>query len=311
MSTDRVRELAEKQEGLLTRRQALDAGMAPSSVDSELRRGRWSRVLPGVYSVTPESVTGSRRDRAALLYVDADAAALTGANACRQHGLHYAADDGKVHVAVRHERHRASASFVCVHRTARDIPVTVTDGGVRVVSCADAVVDYARESRSLRDVRAVALEAVQGGLASVEHLEAAAKKAARRDITLLQRALGDVRAGVRSAPEAELRDLLLTSDLPRPVFNVPVLDEDGMTVAVVDVLFSAARVVVEVDSVEWHHADIDLVDATDARHNRLEQRGFAVLHFTPRAIRRRPAQVLAVIRATVIARSTVPLSSAS
>ena len=310
MSWETVQQLLVGQGGLVTRRQALDVGVAPSAIDRQRRLGRWRRVLPGVYVVGEGELTVQQREQAALLYAG-PGAALTAATAARHHGLLYAADDGRVHVAVDHERRRASTGFVCLHRRRHDDPVERTAGGLRVVGCAEAVAAFGVESADLRAVRAVVLEAVQRARLSVEELAAAVARSPRRGSTLVRRALTDARAGVRSAPEAELRDLLVSaSDLPTARFNADVRAEDGTWLARVDVLWPAARVVVEVDSLEWHHSDADQVDATDARHNRLEQHGYAVLHFTPRAIRSNPQRVLAAIRATLITRSLVPLATA-
>ena len=52
---------------------------------------------------------------------------------------------------------------------------------------------------------------------------------------LLREALAEVGDGVRSVAEADFRDLILRSGLPRPVFNAKLFDADGTFIAMVDV----------------------------------------------------------------------------
>lgn len=47
-----VTDLARRQDGLITRTQVTDAGASVGQLDGELRTGRWTRVLPQVYSTT-------------------------------------------------------------------------------------------------------------------------------------------------------------------------------------------------------------------------------------------------------------------
>ena len=46
----RLRELARDQAGVVTRRQALDAGMSVGAIAARVRFGRWRRVHLGVYA---------------------------------------------------------------------------------------------------------------------------------------------------------------------------------------------------------------------------------------------------------------------
>jgi hypothetical protein len=45
------RELVQLQAGVLSRKQALDSGMAPDVIDRRLRSGRWQALQRGVYSI--------------------------------------------------------------------------------------------------------------------------------------------------------------------------------------------------------------------------------------------------------------------
>lgn len=57
---ERIAELTRRQDGLVTRGQAIAAGMTTTLINGQLRIGRWARILPEVYSsggTTPEPMT--------------------------------------------------------------------------------------------------------------------------------------------------------------------------------------------------------------------------------------------------------------
>ena len=48
---ERINRLTRRQHGLLTRAQALEAGLGPRQVEDRVRRGHWTAIRPGVYAV--------------------------------------------------------------------------------------------------------------------------------------------------------------------------------------------------------------------------------------------------------------------
>ena len=162
-----------------------------------------------------------------------------------------------------------------------------------------AVADAVRPLTSIRDARAVVASAVQRGLCNIETLETELREGPVRGSALLRVALTEVRAGIRSAPEGDLRIVLRRGRLPMPVFNARLYDGDAL-IAVVDCWWPDAGVAAEVDSREYHFSAEDW-QRTMRRHDQLVARGVLVLHFTPRQIRAEPQEVVAQIRAALVA----------
>ena len=153
--------------------------------------------------------------------------------------------------------------------------------------------------RSLQDVRAMLCEPVQLGLISPDDLVAAVAEGRRAGTALTRRALQDIAAGCRSAPECELRDLVLSSRLlPEPRWNQP-LPGHGRGVPTPDACWPEARLVVEVDSVEWHRLG-DAPEKTERRRARYAALGWRVLPVSPRRLREQPMAVLCEIEAATV-----------
>lgn len=83
--------LATTQHGVFTRRQALDAGHHPSSIDRRLRSGAWVPLRQGIYTGQPLSPTERHRYdvAAALLAVGSPGLVASRFSAARLHGLEF------------------------------------------------------------------------------------------------------------------------------------------------------------------------------------------------------------------------------
>lgn len=66
--------------------------------------------------------------------------------------------------------------------------------------------------------------------------------------------------------------------------NVPVVDERGTVIYVVDLLWRELRAALEIDSREFHFSEADWRAAL-ARHNELTRFGLSVTHYPPSATR--------------------------
>jgi hypothetical protein len=262
---------------------------------------RWQVALPGVYATFTGPMSPRHQRRAALLYAG-PGAVLGGATACTVEGLRYV-PPGPIDVLLPATGRRGAAPAVRLRRTHREIRHVVRDG-LHVVALDRALVDACRPMVALRPVRALLGEAVQRRLITIEALEAEleAGEAAGRHLPRL--AVQGLRAGVRSAPEGELRDLLSSSRvLPPATYNgPPIRGDDGRVIAVPDASLEAARLLVECDSVEHHGLDVADFQATMRRHSLLESRGYCVLHVTPAQLRADPAGTLAMVERTYLMR---------
>ncbi|WP_146605285.1 type IV toxin-antitoxin system AbiEi family antitoxin domain-containing protein [Jiangella anatolica] len=112
--------LAHAQDGLITRRQALAAGLTRDAVRHAIRAGGpWQRVLPGIYATFNGPLAPQHRRRAAILHGESGAA-ISGAWACQMSGLEYGPVAGDwIDVLVPWESARRSKGFVRVCRTTR------------------------------------------------------------------------------------------------------------------------------------------------------------------------------------------------
>ncbi|MBB5790848.1 type IV toxin-antitoxin system AbiEi family antitoxin domain-containing protein [Jiangella mangrovi] len=332
MSHVRVVQLAKIQDGLITRAQALAAGLTSSAIEHASRPGGpWQRVIRGVYATFTGPLTPLHRLRAACLRVG-DGALVTGAWACWMSGLRYGPPVGDVvDVLVAREVDRSGTGFVRVHQTSplpaaqfwvdRDetagrVPApteialdrlapAARPGTIPKVPAARAVVDaivlteprppdWSPEHRqaALRNVRALMCEAVQRRKARLTELRTEALAARRRGSALVRVALADIEAGCRSAPECELRDLVQMSR----ILPEPLWNRPlpGIPGIVPDACWEERRLIVEVDSRSFHGFG-DAPERTENRRARLAARGWVVLPVSPATLRTNPAEVLAQI----------------
>jgi hypothetical protein len=282
-----------RQHGVITRRQALSCGMTPGALRCRTTAGGpWQRLLPATYLAATGTPTATQREMAALAYAGGNAV-ITGAAALRHHGIR-APETGVITVLIPERRAVRSTETVRVWRTGRMPPVVLLDDGLRVALAARAVADTARALSSLRDVRAVVADAVQGRHCPVFLLADELEQGPTRRSALLRRAVAEVRDGIRSVTEAEFRDLLRRARLPMPMFNARIF-AGGTLLAVPDAWWPDPGVAAEVDSREWHLSPADW-ERTMRRHAAMTAHGILVLHFTPGMIRDDPARVAAAVR---------------
>ncbi|WP_147375340.1 hypothetical protein [Jiangella rhizosphaerae] len=259
---------------------------------------RWQRLARGVYATFTGALGLRHQTRAALLHAG-PSAMVTGGHACRAYGMRYVSSDAPLVVLVPWTTQPGPLRFALMRRV-RKPPTPRIVGGFPVAPPERSVLDACVGARSLRTVRALLCEAVQTGLTTPERLAAELAGAQWDAARLARRALDDVRAGCRSAPECELRDVVAASSvIEEPAWNRPLHDTGGRPL-IPDACWHEARVVVEIDSAEWHRLG-DLVERTEQRRARYAASGWVVVPVSPRRLREEPAVVLAEIEAAVLA----------
>lgn len=292
--------VAARQDGLVSRRQARALGISDAAIEHRTgAEGRWQRVLPGVYATFTGPLEVQHRLRAAVLYAG-EPSWVTGAELCRRSGLRYVpADDGVLDVLVPIQRRVRHQPTVRVHRSAATPVSPWWVDGLPGDALPSAVLIAARRSTSLREVRALLCEPVQRRLVFADQLVEALARGPSSGSALPRRAMRDITAGCRSAPECELRDLVLRSRvLPEPLWNVALPGVVG-TQLVPDACWPEARLVVEIDSVEWHRFG-DAPERTERRRARLAALGWRVVPVSPRRLREEPLAVLRELEAAFI-----------
>lgn len=297
--------IARSQYQVISRGQALACGMTESALRHRLRPGGpWQRLLPGVFLAVTGTPTGEQRNVAALLYAGSNST-LTGAAALRLWGVR-APQTSMIDVLVPAARRRKSTGFVRVHLTTRMPGQPLTAGPLRYAPLVRAVADTARGLTDLSDVRALVAAVVQQSKCTPGQLAAELKNGPKQGSALLRAAIGDVHTGVRSSPEADLKDLLSHAKFPVPQFNPKLYIGDDF-IASPDAWWQRAGVAAEVDSSEYHLSPEDH-ERTLARDARMRAYGINVLHFTPRQIRTQTVQVMAILKAALAdAESRPPL----
>lgn len=256
---------------------------------------RWQRAVPGVYATFTGPLTLRHRVRAALLHAG-PSAVVTGGRGCSAYGMRYVPAGLPLVLLVPTTVSRKKTALADLRRVST-MPRFRLLQGVPVTLPERAVLDACQGTVSLRDVRAMLCESVQRGLTTSDRLADELGHACWKGAALCRRALDDVVAGCRSAPECELRDLVRTSAvLSEPLWNEPLPGSAGDIIP--DACWPTARVVVEIDSTEWHRMG-DLVELTERRRGRYAALGWTVVPISPRRLRDEPATVLHEIEEAV------------
>jgi very-short-patch-repair endonuclease len=288
--------LLRQQGALITRRQALAAGLTKDAVRHRLSPdGSWRVVLPGVYLGHKGDLTSGQREIAASLYAGRGCV-ITGSAALRRHGVRVPMSD-TVDVLIPSVSRRQSLSFVQIHRTKRMPEGPWRADGLLWAPPARAVADEARCGHGLREVRAFVADAIQQGKCTVAQMVSELREGPSQGSWALRDALEEVADGVRSVAEGDLRKLIKNGRLPAPLYN-PRLFVGDTFLAMPDAWWAEAGVAVEVDSREWHLSPADW-ERTQARHAAMSAHGILVLHYAPRRIRADGPAVIAEIRAAI------------
>lgn len=289
--------LVRSRDGVVLQREVLELGMSCSTIAHRTRPGGpWQRLLPGVLLVYSGSPSRMQRMRAGLIYAGTSSM-FTGVAALLGHGLRKLPTGQDLHLLVPHSSQRSSRGFVIIERSRR-MPDPSDILGLPCAPVARAAIDAARRMRDVNQVRALISEVVQRGLCSVTALGAELRDAQIRGTAIPRRVLREVSDGIRSAAEAEARQLLAAMRIAAPLWNRDVFDARGRWIARPDAIWIDLGVVLEIDSLEWHLSPADY-QRTQSRHRRMTAAGLLVLHVTPSTVRRDPRTFIAELRATL------------
>jgi len=112
-----IRNLARHQNGVISRAQALRAGLTEDMIKFRIRSGRWRQIHLGVYA-TFTGVPGRSPLQWAAVLSAGQGAVLSHETAAELHGLIDKAAD-PIHVTVPRQRHLVTVCGVSIHRSAR------------------------------------------------------------------------------------------------------------------------------------------------------------------------------------------------
>ena len=277
-----------RQAGVISREQALAAGLSPAAIDHRLRKRHWRPLHPQVYLAA-----GHRRDdevkvRAALLWAG-KGAVLSGVAAAWWEGMAERAP-ATVGVTVERQRCPRSRQGVSVRRRSlapedlavhRGLAVTA-----RALTVLEASVELGAPGSLLLD------RALQRWVRFPAVYKAYCRNLGSHGSASAGRML--VAAADRSASVAErlLVSMLRDSGAAGWQCAFPALGH------AIDIAFPAAKVAIEVDGWAWH-MDAERAAADKRRQNALVRAGWTILRYTWHDLVGRPKAVLAEIACEV------------
>lgn len=277
----------DEQQGLLTRRQALDAGVTRSQLRWALRRD--SRlVLPGVVATFTGDLDPARRLVAGQLWAG-PRAQLASLTAVRWHQVGEVPQDGVVRLLVDWGQGSSRCGFAVRRRTSRLDLRPWQRGPLRVTSRARALVDAARELRDPDAVRQLLISATQRRLVREDDLLAELEAGPVRGSRTTREALRAVATGAWSVPEVDvLAELGRSSILPR-VWPNPrlVAIADGAVLPSPDFWIDEVALAGQIHSRQYHARNADW-EGTVASDTVFGEYGVPLLSVTPAGFAKDP-----------------------
>jgi very-short-patch-repair endonuclease len=296
-------QLAERacaQHGLISRAQALEAGLNDQNLVDRLRAGDLLLVAPGVYRYRGVAESWRGDVMAACLFAG-PAAFASHSTAAVLHRLDGFAP-GRVELTIpRGARHHLDDVRVRRPRLGVSAAERTVIDGIPTTTIERTLIDVARV-RGLRRGEIVLDGAQRDGTAHVDAVAGLADRIRGRGRTRIGKYSDLVHARLGSsqpttALERKFLALIEDSTLPRPECQVRMLLSDGRAV-VADFVFPTSMVVVEVDGRVGHAGDLDRQRDAE-RDSLLQLSGFRVLRFTYRDVDERPGWIVATVRSAV------------
>ena len=290
---------ASGQHGVFTFGQAVELGVSKDRLAGLVESGWAQRVRPGVYRVR-----AAPRSTLQALVIGAWAAG-SGSAASHGSGAHVWSVPGysgwPVEVTCPRGRSQRTVHGV-IHGSLWLPPSHLTvRSGVPVTTAARTAFDLAgcvSSAQLERDVDDLIHRGVCTGRQIQKVFFALAKRGRRGTAAMRDRieAMGDGYIPPASELERRARRLIEEAHLPTPRFEIHLGDDDW--IGRVDVLWDSARVVVELDSEQFHGSPLAR-KADRERDNRLMAAGWRVLRITWDDLVDRPEIVIRWIRAAL------------
>lgn len=283
-----IARLADRQHGVVARRQLLTVGLSGRAITSRLARRILVPLHRGVYAFGHRRLRIEGRWLAAALAAG-DGAVLSHRDAAALHRMREPPDSHKVSVSTPAHGRKVEGVWLFARRVLEADDVT-TVHRIPVTSPARTLVDVA-PMLTAGQMQATLGEADRRGLLDLAKVEAALHRARGRHgqgHARLKAALdAHVNQGTtltRSELENRFLDLVLQARLPQPQLNAPAIDFS------VDALWPDHHLVVELDG--WaHHKERAAATWDREKTNRLQAAGYRVLRFMHGDVAHRPDYV--------------------
>jgi very-short-patch-repair endonuclease len=278
--------VATEQEGVITHRQLLDAGIHTRAISRLAQAGALHRRHRGVYVVGHLALAAHATEVAALLACG-EGALISHRSAAYLWGL-LDVQQQRVEVTLVGRRCRAKDAIQIHHVAAIDDRDVRRKGALWLTSPARTLIDLAAEASDAELDRLVAQARVKD-LLSKGALESALLRAGRRRGTAKMRALlrSDVGPALtRSEAERRMRRLLREAGLVQPKANVQAAGYE------VDFLWPRERVILEVDGYRFH-GHRRAFERDRRKDMALRDAGYEVIRITWRQLTDEPLVVVA------------------
>ena len=264
-----------RQHGLITREQALGAGLSRRQVDLRLRSEAWRKLLPRVYCPAELPATWLQRVMAACLWAGAEASAShrTAAVLLRLPSF------GRGRIEIATPRRLERPGLVVHRRTLRPNDVIRVDG-INVTCVPMTLVDLGAVE-SFDRLESAVDDVLLRGLATTDRLQAAIDghlKGRAGAVAIRSILKAYTHAPLESPLERRFLRLLRNAGLPEPEIQYPIRDGSRL-LARVDFAYPELRLAVEVDGYRWHGGRKGWAHDI-SRRNELSNRRWSILHIT-------------------------------
>ena len=264
-----LRDLARYQYGVVSRSQALRAGLSEDMIKFRVRSDRWQTLHPGVYA-TFTGCPGHTAQLWAAVLAAGPGAVLSHETAAELLKLSNKAATS-IHVTVPRQRHIAEISGVTLHRSRRALEAVLGQSNPPRTRVEETVLDLVQAAANFDDVCGWITRAFARQLTDEERLRAAIRQRAKlRWRADLHELIAAAASGDHSVLEYRYdRDVERAHGLPEPVRQAPFTSPDGRK-GRRDRLYQDYGVVVELDGRlghgpedQWRDKDRDNAAAAD------------------------------------------------
>ncbi|GMU78877.1 MAG: hypothetical protein AMXMBFR46_16700 [Acidimicrobiia bacterium] len=293
----RIAEIAARQHGLVSQRQADVAGATRGFVRYRVQVGRWARLHHSVYRLNGSPITWRQELLGAVIAAGEGALAAERA-AAALHGLPGYREGPVVVLAHRDRARPVPGAIVRESLCLPEHHTTVVDG-IPVTTIARTLFDLAghvhpgRAERALDNALARQFVTLPSCWRVLDDLAEHGRSG-----TVLFRELLTVRNGGYVAPASELErrliDVLVSRGLPMPEREIDLGDRDRW-LGRVELVYGDDRLLIEADS-RLHHSSFLDQQADRARDNGFMAAGYRVLRFTWDDVVTRPGWVAETVR---------------
>lgn len=291
-----VRELADEQGGVVSRRQLYAAKVTRGQVRANVRAGRWRRI--GSQSVALHSGPLLELGKWwSAVFEGGPRACLDGASSLIAGGL-TGFDVDQIRVSVPRGARVVRSRGIDVRQTRRLVPTDVVEVGVPRTRTETAAVRGALWAKSDKQAALLLTMVVQQGLSTPERIGTQLLRI-RRDArrAFLHAVVLDLLGGARSLAELEVAQECRRRGLPEPSRQVIRKGANGKYY--LDLIWERWNVVVEVDGI--HHSWADHVVTDALRQNDLTLQHATVLRLPVLGLRVAPDEFFAQIEQALLA----------